>query len=83
MGLPDGEVVAAELVGRDPGTDIALLRTDAGLTPPAWADGVVYVATLNAPTDLSPDVPSYIGSRLGTAPAQAQTVVQAAVRLTL
>ena len=40
------------------------------LTPPAAADGVVYVATLNAPTTLSPDRPSYIGSELGTANGQ-------------
>lgn len=40
------------------------------LTPPAHADGVVFVATLNAPTTLSPDVPAYIGSRIGTAPGQ-------------
>lgn len=40
------------------------------LTPPSAADGVVYVATLNAPTTLSPDRTSYIGSRIGTAPGQ-------------
>ncbi len=40
------------------------------LTPPAAADGVVYVATLNAPTTLAPDQTSYIGSQLGTAPGQ-------------
>lgn len=35
--LPDGSKVAAELVGRDQGTDVALLRVDAkGLTPPDW-----------------------------------------------
>lgn len=34
-------------------------------TPPASADGVVYVATLNAPTTLAPDKPSYIGSEFG------------------
>lgn len=38
VGLPSGEVVAAELVGRDPGTDLALLRVEAGLAPPAWAE---------------------------------------------
>jgi glucose dehydrogenase len=36
------------------------------LTPPAAAGGVVYVATVNAPSTLSPDQPSYFGSRLGT-----------------
>ncbi len=36
------------------------------LTPPATADGIVYVATVNAPTTLPPDKPSYFGSELGT-----------------
>ena len=36
------------------------------LTPPATADGIAYVATLNAVTKLEPDVPSYFGSELGT-----------------
>lgn len=38
VGLPSGEVFAAELVGRDPSTDLALLRIEAALTPPTWAD---------------------------------------------
>ena len=38
VGLPSGEVVPAELVGRDPSTDLALLRTGAALTPPTWAE---------------------------------------------
>ncbi|WP_420627791.1 S1C family serine protease [Candidatus Leptofilum sp.] len=34
IGLPNGERVSASLVGRDPSTDLALLKTDAsGLTP--------------------------------------------------
>lgn len=38
IGLPDGKTVNATLVGRDPGTDIAVLRADVGgLTVPTWA----------------------------------------------
>lgn len=38
IGLPDGTNVGATLVGRDPSTDIAVLRADAkGLTVPTWA----------------------------------------------
>lgn len=39
LGLPDGQTVAATLVGRDPTTDLAVLRTEAtGLVAPAFAD---------------------------------------------
>lgn len=39
VGLADGSSVAATLVGRDPATDLALLRTQAaGLTPAQWVD---------------------------------------------
>jgi S1-C subfamily serine protease len=39
IGLPSGESVAASLVGRDPSTDVAVLRAQvAGLTPAAWSD---------------------------------------------
>lgn len=37
------------------------------LTPPANADGTVYVAAINSPSTLRPDQESYIGSPLGTA----------------
>jgi S1-C subfamily serine protease len=37
VGLPGGEKVLAALVGRDPTTDLAVLRAEAdGLTPPSW-----------------------------------------------
>jgi outer membrane protein assembly factor BamB len=36
------------------------------LTPPASADGVVYVATLNAPSTLTPDHTFYFGGKIGT-----------------
>ena len=40
VGLPDGQRVTASLLGRDPTTDLALLRVEAGLAPPVWADTV-------------------------------------------
>ena len=39
IGLPNGQTVAATLVGRDPTTDVAVLKaTASGLTPAEWLD---------------------------------------------
>jgi S1-C subfamily serine protease len=38
VGLPDGPTVAARVVGRDPGSDLVLLQSEAdGLAAPRWA----------------------------------------------
>lgn len=37
IGLDGGATATANLVGRDPSTDIAILKTDAELTAPAWS----------------------------------------------
>jgi S1-C subfamily serine protease len=45
VGLPSGETAAAEVLGRDPSTDLAALRVrTAGLSPARWADGAAPVA---------------------------------------
>src|SRR2546428_5517848 len=47
VGLPDGQLVAATLAGRDPGTDLAVLRARAsGLSVPSWSDGAAKVGQL-------------------------------------
>ncbi len=39
IGLPDGESVSAELIGRDPSTDLAILNVDrTRFNEPTWAD---------------------------------------------
>ena len=39
LGLPDGKTVSATLVGRDPTTDLAVLRAETTkLAPPTWAE---------------------------------------------
>jgi outer membrane protein assembly factor BamB len=44
------------------------------LTPPASADGFVYVATLNAPDTLYPDKTAYFGGKLGTFPGDVEAI---------
>lgn len=46
IGLPTGEVVPAELIGRDPSTDLAVLRVQGGLTPVVRATKPVRVGHL-------------------------------------
>ncbi len=43
-------------------------------TPPATAAGIVYVATLNAPSTLQPDKTAYFGGQLGTHPGEVVAV---------
>lgn len=44
------------------------------LTPPATADGVVYLATVDAPTELQPDETAYFGAPLGSADGEVTAV---------
>lgn len=47
IGLPDGTSVRAKVVGRDPGTDLALLRAPfEGAAPPEWKTEAVKVGHL-------------------------------------
>ncbi len=45
VGLPSGDTTTAEVVGRDPSTDVALLRARAtGLSPAPWGDADALAA---------------------------------------
>ncbi len=47
IGLPSGETVDAEVVGRDASTDLAVVRRRAdGLAPPTWGDDPLEVGQL-------------------------------------
>ena len=47
VGLPSGERAVAEVVGRDPTTDVAALRVrGAGLSPAAWSDAALAPGAL-------------------------------------
>ena len=79
-----GAVLWTTLVGRHlndtltalpPGTTEVLPGTYGGvLTPPSWADGTAYVATLNSPSELSPGQTDYGGGKTGTMPGEVVAV---------
>jgi len=47
VGLPDGQLVAATLAGRDPGTELAVVRAQtSGLSVPSWSDAAAKVGQL-------------------------------------
>ena len=56
IGMPGGASVAATLVGRDPGTDIAVLKADGLSTPVAdFSNGDVHAGNLALTVGRSPD----------------------------
>ncbi|MGH8985410.1 MAG: PQQ-binding-like beta-propeller repeat protein [Acidimicrobiia bacterium] len=78
-----GEVQFDTPVGLHDNDDLATLQgpttilpgTYGGvLTPPAAADGIVYTASVNAPTTLEPDEPNYLGAELGQLPGTVSAI---------
>ncbi len=79
----DGTVLWETEVGRHENDDLPALDgptvvapgTYGGvLTPPSTADGVVYLASVDAPTELRPDETAYFGAPLGTNPGEVTAV---------
>lgn len=58
IGLPDGSWAAATIAGRDHTTDIALLRTDAGIAPVKLAATVPSLGSLSVVIATDRDAPS-------------------------
>lgn len=58
IALPDGSTVAATIAGRDHTTDIALLRTEAGIAPVRLATAVPALGTLSVVVSTNRDAPS-------------------------
>lgn len=58
IGLPDGNRAAATIAGRDHTTDIALLRTDAGIAPVKLAPTVPSLGSLSVVIATDRDAPS-------------------------
>ncbi|MFN8035423.1 MAG: PQQ-binding-like beta-propeller repeat protein [Acidimicrobiia bacterium] len=63
-----------ELTKLDGPTEVAPGTYGGVLTPPATADGVVYAATVNAPTVLKPNETAYFGATLGAHDGQVTAV---------
>jgi outer membrane protein assembly factor BamB len=55
-----------DLESLDGPTEVAPGTYGGILTPPAYADGVVYTAVINAPTTVLPDEPAYFGADVAT-----------------
>jgi S1-C subfamily serine protease len=46
VSLPDGKSVSASLVGRDPGTDLAVLKAETGPVKPGWPGSDAHPGTI-------------------------------------